>query len=115
MRVRSVDVWVDVALFRALPPEDLDLVSPHLVAICPPSQLSPAEARAWSSRVEESLRRARPLPPHEEMVIDDLTEEEGAAFLSALEARTPNLPAARSSSTRTSSVPTSSRGFDPQP
>ena len=55
-------------------------------AICPPSQLSPAEARAWSSRVEESLRRARPLPPHEEMVIDDLTEEEGAAFLSALEA-----------------------------
>ena len=36
--------------------------------------------------VEELLRRGRPLPPHEEMVIDDLTEEEGAAFLSALEA-----------------------------
>jgi len=36
--------------------------------------------------VEELLRRARPLPPHEEMVIDDLTEEEGAAFLAALEA-----------------------------
>jgi hypothetical protein len=35
--------------------------------------------------VEELLRRARPLPPHEEMVIDDLTEEEGAAFLAALE------------------------------
>jgi len=31
--------------------------------------------------IEELLRRARPLPPHEEMVIDDLSEEEGAAFL----------------------------------
>jgi hypothetical protein len=36
--------------------------------------------------VEELLRRARPLPPHHDMVIDDLTEEEGAAFLAALEA-----------------------------
>jgi len=36
--------------------------------------------------VEELLRRARPLPPHEKMLIDDLTEEEGAAFLAALEA-----------------------------
>jgi hypothetical protein len=35
--------------------------------------------------VEELLRRARPLPPHDEMVIDDLTEEEGAAFLAAVE------------------------------
>jgi len=35
--------------------------------------------------VEDLLRRARPLPPHEEMVIDDLTEEEGIAFLAALE------------------------------
>ena len=36
--------------------------------------------------VEELLRRGRPLPPHEKMLIDDLTEEEGAAFLAALEA-----------------------------
>ncbi len=35
---------------------------------------------------EEMLRRARPLPPHDKMVIDDLTDEEGAAFLTALEA-----------------------------
>jgi len=34
--------------------------------------------------VEELLRRARPLPPHEEMVIDDLTSEEGDAFLAVL-------------------------------
>ncbi len=34
--------------------------------------------------VEELLRRARPLPPHEEMVIEDFTPEEGAAFLEAL-------------------------------
>ena len=36
--------------------------------------------------VDELFRRARPLPSHDEMVIDDLTEEEGAAFLAALEA-----------------------------
>ena len=36
--------------------------------------------------VEELLRRARPLPPHEEMVTDDLSEDEGTAFLAALEA-----------------------------
>lgn len=35
--------------------------------------------------VEELLRRARPLPSHEDMVIDDLTAEEGEAFLAALE------------------------------
>ncbi len=34
--------------------------------------------------VEELLRRARPLPPHDEMVIEDLTEEDGAAFLAAV-------------------------------
>jgi hypothetical protein len=36
--------------------------------------------------VPELLRRARPLPPPDEMVIEDLTEEEGAAFLASLEA-----------------------------
>jgi hypothetical protein len=36
--------------------------------------------------VEELLRRARPLPPRNEMVIEDLTEEEGEAFLAAIEA-----------------------------
>ena len=35
--------------------------------------------------VEELLRRARPLPPHDQMVIEDLSEEEGAAFLAAVE------------------------------
>jgi hypothetical protein len=34
--------------------------------------------------VEELLRRARPLPSHEEMVINDLGEDEGAAFLAAV-------------------------------
>jgi len=34
--------------------------------------------------VAELLRRARPLPPLEEMVIDDLTDEEADAFLAAL-------------------------------
>jgi hypothetical protein len=35
--------------------------------------------------VEELLRRARPLPPHDEMMIEDLTEAEGVAFLEAVE------------------------------
>jgi hypothetical protein len=35
--------------------------------------------------VEEVLRRGRPRPPHDEMVIEDLGEEEGAAFLAAVE------------------------------
>jgi hypothetical protein len=34
--------------------------------------------------VGELLRRARPLPPHEEMLIEDLDEAEGLAFLAAL-------------------------------
>ena len=34
--------------------------------------------------VEELLRRARPLPPHEDMVIDDIDEDEGRAFLAAI-------------------------------
>jgi hypothetical protein len=34
--------------------------------------------------VEELLRRARPLPTHDEMVIEDLTEDEGVAFLEAI-------------------------------
>jgi hypothetical protein len=35
--------------------------------------------------VDELLRRARPLPPRDEMAIDDLTEEEGEAFLAAID------------------------------
>ncbi|HTW41457.1 MAG TPA: hypothetical protein VMD79_04010 [Solirubrobacteraceae bacterium] len=35
--------------------------------------------------VEELLRRARPLPVHDEMVIEDLCAEEGEAFVLAVE------------------------------
>ncbi len=35
--------------------------------------------------VEELLRRARPLPDHDEMVIEGLSEEEGEAFLVAVQ------------------------------
>lgn len=34
--------------------------------------------------VEELLRRARPLPPHADMLIDGVDEEEGRAFLAAI-------------------------------
>lgn len=47
----------------------------------------PVEAKRGESLelpVEELLRRARPLPPHEQMALDDLSEEEGEAFLAAL-------------------------------
>jgi len=44
-----------------------------------------SEAQHLELPVEELLRRARPLPPHDEMVIEDLTEEEGAAFLAAVD------------------------------
>jgi hypothetical protein len=47
-------------------------------------QVNDVEERDLELPVEELLRRARPLPPHEEMVIDDLSEEEGAAFLEAV-------------------------------
>jgi hypothetical protein len=33
---------------------------------------------------EELLARARPLPPHEDMVIDESTDEEAAAFWAAI-------------------------------
>jgi len=33
---------------------------------------------------EEILRRAKPLPPPEEMVIEDLTDEEAAEFWAAI-------------------------------
>jgi hypothetical protein len=44
-----------------------------------------SEARDLELPVEVLLRRARPLPPHDEMVIEDLTDEEGVAFLEAVE------------------------------
>jgi hypothetical protein len=33
---------------------------------------------------EEILRRAKPLPPREQMVIEDLTDEEAAEFWAAI-------------------------------
>jgi hypothetical protein len=47
-------------------------------------QTDRSEDRDLELPVEELLRRARPLPPHDEMLIDGLSEEEGAAFLDAV-------------------------------
>jgi hypothetical protein len=49
--------------------------------------VEPKRNQSLELPVEELLRRARPLPQHEEMAIDDLSDEEGAAFLAALEER----------------------------
>ena len=48
--------------------------------------VQPRQGESLELPVEEHLRRARSLPPHDAMVIDDLSEEEGAAFLAALDA-----------------------------
>ena len=46
----------------------------------------PSDAGNLERPVDELLTRARPLPPHDEMVIDDLLPDEGAAFLATLKA-----------------------------
>jgi hypothetical protein len=46
---------------------------------------SNGEGQHLELSVEELLARARPLPAHDEMVIEDLSEAEGAAFLAAVE------------------------------
>lgn len=46
----------------------------------------PSTERSLELPVHTLLEHARPLPPHEEMVIEELTPEEGAEFLSALKA-----------------------------
>ncbi len=45
-----------------------------------PAQHLPSIEPSLELPVEELLRRAQPLPPHDEMVIEDLTDEEGLAF-----------------------------------
>ena len=47
--------------------------------------VQPRQRESLELPAEELLRRARPLPAHDAMTIDDLSEEEGAAFLAALE------------------------------
>jgi hypothetical protein len=44
----------------------------------------PSSSESLELPVEELLRRARPLPSYDEMVIDDLTPEEAEAFLAAV-------------------------------
>ena len=46
----------------------------------------PSGDRSLELPVDVLLKRARPLPPHDEMVIEDLTPDEGAEFLAALQA-----------------------------
>jgi hypothetical protein len=46
----------------------------------------PSDKQSLELPVDVLLTRARPLPPHDEMVIEDLTPDEGAEFLAALQA-----------------------------
>jgi len=45
---------------------------------------NPGDEKHHELSVEELVRRAKPLPPPEQMAIDDLSDEEGAAFLAAV-------------------------------
>jgi hypothetical protein len=47
--------------------------------------VSQSEPEHLELPVEELLHRARPLSDHDEMVIEDLSEEEGEAFLAAVQ------------------------------
>lgn len=55
----------------------------HVIEM-PHDAVSMRDTESLELPVAELLRRARPLPPLEGMVIDDLTEEEAEAFLTAL-------------------------------
>jgi hypothetical protein len=57
----------------------------HTQAIVATHRGDNSEAQHLELPVEELLRRARPLPAHEDMVIEDIDEEEGAAFLAAVD------------------------------
>lgn len=58
------------------------LYTSGIVSTHPASQSEPEHLEL---PIEELLRRAHPLPDHDEMVIEDLSEEEGEAFLSAVQ------------------------------
>jgi hypothetical protein len=58
------------------------LYTSGIVSTHPASQSEPEHLEL---PVEELLRRARPLPDHDEMVIEGLSKEEGEAFLTAVQ------------------------------
>ncbi|MHB1508100.1 MAG: hypothetical protein ACYCST_08320 [Acidimicrobiales bacterium] len=45
---------------------------------------NPEEPRVLVLPPDQALKRARPLPRHEDLVIEDVPDEEWAAFLEAL-------------------------------
>jgi hypothetical protein len=54
--------------------------SPHTSGIVSTHPASQSEPEHLELPAEELLRRVRPLPDHDEIVIEDLSEEEGEAF-----------------------------------
>jgi hypothetical protein len=66
-------------------PCHLILVLPDSLEIAMSTEPVTPGSQSLELAVEELFRRARPLPPHEDMVIQDLDDDEGAAFLAILE------------------------------
>jgi hypothetical protein len=72
-----------------VPYGDADLLNalsafPTVVNEMPNLNAQPPASLSLEVPVDQLLLRGRPLPPHEEMVMDDLTEDEGAAFLASI-------------------------------
>jgi len=76
-RWRLTTYWLSRRCASSIQTYTSGIVSTH-----PASQSEPEHLEL---PVEELLRRVRPLPDHDEMVIEDLSEEEGEAFLAAVQ------------------------------
>lgn len=58
---------------------------PGYVSVAMPTDSPPRRrGECFELSVEKLLRRAQPLPPREATVIEDLTDEEAAAFFEAI-------------------------------
>lgn len=89
-RRRRVQIQIrrmERAVIRTLRPRRTIRDGPHTLAIeMSNPNPQPLAERSLELPVQTLLERARPLPPHEEMVIEELTPDEGAEFLATLKA-----------------------------
>lgn len=72
-------------LHYATEPPACGAILPTLRGTVSTHPASNSEPELLELPVEELLRRAHPLPDHDEMAIEDLSEEEGEAFLAAVQ------------------------------
>jgi hypothetical protein len=83
--INSAEIGTTITL-RSARLEGSRWLLPRLIPEMSDSHPQPSGDRSLELPVDVVLKRARPLPPHDEMVIEDLSPDEGAEFLAALEA-----------------------------